>query len=326
MKIWSLIGSAVGVAFTLWLLSKYGFDRILALVVTAGWAIPAVAVIHVPQILASGSGWRMVTEERTLLLTWRSYYLLRWIREGINNLLPVAQLGGVAVGTRLLVRRGVQLPAAVASAIVDTTLEFISQIAFTLMGLGLLFASAIEHEIENYAIAGVLVAGALAAALLAAQWFGLAKILEWGIEKFGKSWGRTEQSGIKGLHEAIMELYHSPQRIGGGFLFHLIAWLLGAVEIYISLGALGHRIGIITCLVIEALGQALKTAGFAIPAALGVQEGGYVLAGTLFGLSPEVGIALSLIKRLRDAVLGLPALAAWHWLEGRPHAADMPSA
>jgi putative membrane protein len=321
MKIWSLICSAIGVALTLWLLSKYGFDRILALIVTAGWAIPAVAAVHVTQILASGCGWRMVTQERALKSTWRNYYLLRWIREGINNLLPVAQLGGIAVGTRLLVRRGVQLPAAVASAIVDTTLEFISQITFTLMGLFLLVTSAIEHDIENYAIAGVLVAGALAAALLAAQWFGLAKILEWGIERFGKSWGRSEQSAIKGLHEAIMELYRSPKRIGGGFLFHLAAWMLGAVEIYISLSALGHGAPIVTCLVIEALGQALKTAGFAIPAALGVQEGSYVLAGTLFGLPPEVGIAVSLIKRLRDVVLGLPALAAWHWLEGRPHAA-----
>jgi putative membrane protein len=219
----------------------------------------------------------------------------------------------------------VQLPAAVASAIVDTTLEFISQIGFTLIGLSLLFARPIEGDIETYAIAGVLVALGLAAALLAAQWFGIAKILEWGNEKFAKSWGRTQSSGITGLHAAIMELYRSPRRIAGGFLFHLAAWVMGTAEIYISLGALGHGVGIVTCLIIEALGQALKTAGFAIPAALGVQEGGYVLAGTLFGLPPEVGIALSLIRRLRDVVLGVPALAAWHWLEIRSHPADLAS-
>ena len=69
----------------------------------------------------------------------------------------------------------------------------------------------------------------------------------------------------------------------------------------------------------------LKSAGFAVPGALGVQEGAYIIAGGIFGLSPEVGIAVSLIKRLRDILLGLPALAAWHWLEGRQQPAKSPS-
>jgi putative membrane protein len=267
----------------------------------------------------------MVTQQRAFKLTWGTYCLLRWIREAINNLLPVAQLGGVAVGTRMLARRGTQLPAGVAGAIVDTTLEFISQIVFTLMGLGLLFLCDGERDLGNLAVAGMVTTGVLGAGLLAAQWFGLAKILEWAIEKLGKAWGRTGPNGIAGLHEAIMELYRTPRRIAGGFLFHLAAWLLGAVEIYISLGALGHEAGIAGCVIIEAIGQALKSAGFVVPASLGVQEGGYVLAGTLFGVPPEAGIALSLIKRLRDVVLGLPALAAWHWLEGRPRAADIRS-
>jgi hypothetical protein len=77
--------------------------------------------------------------------------------------------------------------------------------------------------------------------------------------------------------------------------------------------------------VIESLGQAIKVVGFAVPAAVGVQEGGYVLVCGLYGLSPEVAIALSLIKRVREIALGLPALAAWQWLEARPAAAGLPS-
>jgi uncharacterized membrane protein YbhN (UPF0104 family) len=62
-----------------------------------------------------------------------------------------------------------------------------------------------------------------------------------------------------------------------------------------------------------------------VPASIGVQEGGFVVACGLFGLPPDVSIAVSLIRRLRDVVLGVPALAAWHWLEGRPHPADVAS-
>ncbi len=70
-------------------------------------------------------------------------------------------------------------------------------------------------------------------------------------------------------------------------------------------------------MVIESLGQALKAAGFAVPGALGVQEGGYIVICQAFNLSPEVAIALSLVKRLREVVLGVPGLITWRMLGTR---------
>jgi hypothetical protein len=75
--------------------------------------------------------------------------------------------------------------------------------------------------------------------------------------------------------------------------------------------------GLREALLLEGLGQAVRSAAFAVPGALGVQEGGYVLIGGMFGLSPQLALALSLIKRVRELLLGLPGLAAWQLLEGR---------
>ena len=58
-----------------------------------------------------------------------------------------------------------------------------------------------------------------------------------------------------------------------------------------------------------------------MPGAIGIAEGGYVVVCHLFGIAPEVAVALGLIKRLREVVLGVPALLAWHWRERRPPAA-----
>ena len=66
-----------------------------------------------------------------------------------------------------------------------------------------------------------------------------------------------------------------------------------------------------TALVIESLGEAIRTVAFPIPAALGVQEGGLVLLGGLFGLTPDVSVALSLAKRVRELGLGIPGLVVW---------------
>jgi uncharacterized membrane protein YbhN (UPF0104 family) len=81
----------------------------------------------------------------------------------------------------------------------------------------------------------------------------------------------------------------------------------------IALHFVGSDVGIAAGLIIESIGQAFKALGFAVPGALGIQEGGYIVIGRVFGLSPEVAIALSLLKRLREAALGIPALIYWRW-------------
>ena len=68
-------------------------------------------------------------------------------------------------------------------------------------------------------------------------------------------------------------------------------------------------------LVIESLLCAARSAAFAVPNAVGVQEGAYILLGASFGLTPETALALSLLKRARDLTIGLPTLAAWQLLE-----------
>ena len=61
--------------------------------------------------------------------------------------------------------------------------------------------------------------------------------------------------------------------------------------------------------------QAIRGAAFAVPGALGVQEGGYVLLASLVGLPSHAGLALSLGKRTREILLGLPGLLYLHLSE-----------
>jgi len=68
-------------------------------------------------------------------------------------------------------------------------------------------------------------------------------------------------------------------------------------------------------LLLESLGQAIRGAAFAIPGSLGVQEGGYLLLAPLVGLPPDAALALSLAKRAREIVLGLPGLVYLHLCE-----------
>jgi uncharacterized membrane protein YbhN (UPF0104 family) len=88
--------------------------------------------------------------------------------------------------------------------------------------------------------------------------------------------------------------------------------LVGTGEVYLILQLFHHPVGWIDALILESLGQAIRGAAFAIPGALGVQEGGYLLLAPLAGLPPDAALALSLAKRARELMLGLPGLLYLH--------------
>jgi hypothetical protein len=54
---------------------------------------------------------------------------------------------------------------------------------------------------------------------------------------------------------------------------------------------------------------------FWCPELLGVQEGRYILLGGLLGIPGEIALSLSLVRRIRELALGVPALIIWQFME-----------
>ena len=318
MKISVALAGLAGLGLAVWLLASYGVGRILDLLAQAGWTgIAAVIAFHLVQIVFSAGAWRTIAGPMPRRMTLPGYCVLRWIREAVNNLLPVAQIGGEFAAGRLMQRQGVPLAPAIAGTVADLTMEMVTQIIFTLLGLGLLVQSVGGGGITGYVVGFLGVAVLVAVGFLSAQWFGLAYAFEKGLMRLGRALGWAGTAQVEGLHQALLTCYRQPHRILLAMLWHSISWLLGGVEVCLALHFLGHDASLTEGTVIESLGQALKAAGFAVPGALGVQEGGYIVICQAFSLSPELAIALSLVKRLREVVLGVPGLIAWQVLTGR---------
>jgi putative membrane protein len=315
----ALIGGAIGVALALWLLKSFGFSRVLEVLARVGWlGMLVVVLFHLPQMLFSAMGWKAIAaptaEPRPRL---RTYVLLRWIREGVNNLLPLAQIGGEFVAARLLRQRAVPLAGAVAGTVADLLLEMATQVLFTLLGVLLLVHLVGHTDVAELVTHGLLLAALVVAAAFAAMWLGAAAVIEKSVMRLGESFGWPATARIGGLHEALTGCYRSPAGVALGGLWHLVSWLLGGIEVCLVLHFCGRDVGIAEGMVIESLGQAAKSIGFAVPAAVGVQEGGYVVICGALGIAPEIAIALSLVKRLREVLLGIPSLVLWHRTSGR---------
>jgi putative membrane protein len=229
--------------------------------------------------------------------------------------LPLSPVGGCILGARAVALAGVPVSIAAASTIVDLTLEFLAKLAYT--GLGLVW---LVHLRPGSPFALPLAAG-LAVACLAAAGFILVQRRGSGpvgrlAAIIGRGWAERAAAGAAALRTALDDIHRRQARLRVGFLLHLACWLSLASQAWLAL-RLAHRgLPFGQVLVMESLLYAIRTFAFAIPNAVGVQEGAYVLIGTAFGLTPEMALALSLLKRARDLTIGVPVLGIWQIREG----------
>lgn len=302
-------------AIVAWVVRGEDFRAIAGDFATLGAAIGWVVALHVVVIACDGMAWRALLRQSPGVAL-IDFVWARWVREATNMLLPVAQVGGEVVGARILALRG--LPGALAggSVVLDKLSEALSQIPFTLIGLLLMLALRGESRITERVALGLFIAAVGIAALVLARQTGRFA----GIERRFDGWiddsRRPLARQIERFVRATRAIYGRKQ-LAAAVGWHLLAWIIGAGEVWLALRFMGHPIGLAAALALESLGQAITGLGFLVPAALGVQEGAYIVIGTALGLPPETALALSLVKRVRQIILGLPALCSWQALELR---------
>jgi glycosyltransferase 2 family protein len=312
MRFVPVIGAAVGLAAIGALVAHFGADAVLTSLLAIGWrGLAAICLIHLVLIAVMGiAWWALVPGVPAWVFIWG-----RLTRDAGAEVLPLSQMGGLVLGARAVTVAGVSGPVATASTIVDLTLEFFAKLAYTALGLFLLFhlqpASAAALPITT----GMVAAGLIAIAFVVVQRHGF-NLFDRFARALGRGWADRTAAGAASVH---IELGHIHRRRAGlwtGFFLHLACWVAGALEVWVALRLAGRPLGFAVVLVIESLLYAIRTVAFAIPNAVGVQEGTYILLGVAFGLTPEMGLALSLLKRARDLAIGLPALGIWQALEG----------
>jgi putative membrane protein len=296
-----------------------GFGKIRDELLAVRFGLVGLIVVHLGQLAFCALAWKclFVAPGTNRGLTFGPLIVLRWIRESIDGLLPVAQVGGMFIAARLLAQRSVTAPIAGASVIADITIETLTQAIFTLIGLALLLLLADPGDELRWAAIGLGAAAVFAGLAILAQRLGGVRLFEKVMLALADRMGWRRLEGVAGLDQTLNQVYTLRGKLVLAGVYHLAAWSLGAGEVMIAAWALGRHIGFGPAFVIESLAQAVRTTAFFVPGAVGVQEGGFVLVAGLFGIPPDIAISISLTKRLRELTLGIPGLAAWQWREHR---------
>lgn len=293
-------------------LASQGLPTIFATLAVAGWGLLLVAAFHLVPLLVDAAAISVLFDRSGTAGSFCDAVLARWAGESANSLMPAGQIGGPVLMARHLAQRGMPMAAASAAVTVSTTVQTVAQIIFALMGVCLLGAQASHFSQHALRVSALIASGTLTLQiggfyLLQRRGF-FGKLLRAATRFLGKrDWSRW-MAQAEAIDRAIESSYARPGRVAASFLLSLFGWVVGTGEVYLILQLFRTPVDWTDAFLLESLGQAIRGAAFAIPGALGVQEGGYLLLAPLVGLSPHAALALSLAKRSREIVLGMPGL------------------
>ncbi len=308
----ALLAGLVAAVYLVW---SIGFDAVFAAVARAGFGGLALLCLYALLVFVSlAFAWYFLLP-RIERFPVADFYIARLVRDSIAEISPFSPVGGMVAAARLMILKGMNGAHAAASVAGDATTEAMAQVVFLAFGLGFGFT-----QFRHLQGSGPVAEGMLAVLLLAVP--GIAILIF--LQKKGASFAERiaarffpqAKEGVS-FHAAIMELYDSRSRLAASSAFHLLAWIGGGVGTFISFRLVGGHIGLLNAVALEALLSTLRSIAAPVPAAIGVQEWGYAMLAPLFGLPAEMGVAVSLLKRAREIVLGVPALIYWQSVEGR---------
>jgi putative membrane protein len=313
-----IIAGFFGFVLVVYLIVDSGAGEVARAMLVVGWSLLPITLFHFVPLFFSALSWRellpLSSRPDVVGVTW-----IRWIRESINSLLPVAGVGGDIASARLAHLRGVPGAQAAASMVVDTTVGVATQLVFVMTGVTLLATRSTDHAALLVAWAVLIGIGVFFVAIAVFVLFQhrsmfvvFAKLAR---RLLPEKWLSSFAGSASAIDDAVVAVYRSGSAFWRANLWRLIGWAAGTGEIWLVMQALGQPLGLIDAFILESLGSGVRAAAFMVPGALGALEGGFVVFGALFGLPAETALAISLSKRVRELILGLPGLFVWHWVE-----------
>jgi glycosyltransferase 2 family protein len=320
LKSLSLALAILGILAGTLLVAWNGFGRVAASVLSVGyWGFLLLSGWQFLVAAVLGIAWRVIapaTPERRDLTVDGVFIWARLLRDASASCLPFSQVGGFAVGVRALVLHGQAWPVASTSAVGDMTAEFLAEIVFA--------AAALVIAVVRHFNSVSPIPFAMVAVLTLGVGFGLLYLPRRAAPLCARLGGRIVGRGFdlagarsKSIEAELGRMYSRVDRFAACSAIHFLGWVAKGAGGWITFRLLGAPIGFLDALAIEALLHAALAFAFLVPGNAGVQEGAYMLLGAAFGVTPEIALGTSLVRRARDIGIGIPILLIWQFIELR---------
>lgn len=284
-------------------------------VLSSEWGTVLVVLARALALAGCGVGWWFLLTPKGPVP--HVFIALRFIREAINGLFPFAVVGGDVIGARLLSHFGVAMSLGIASVLIDIFVQVVGLLIYVAAGVGIVLDVPGPHRLSTVTFVMLAIAlPAVAGFFLALNFGAFDPLVRW-LVAFGEKRRWSIFAHVVDLGDRLQFIWRNHRGLSRSFAVHLVTVFFGAFEVWIAFHFMGCPVSVGAAIAIESLGQGGKAVAFVLPGGIGVQDGTMIAAAAIFGVPADVALAMALIKRVPDLVLGIPSLLLWQALEGR---------
>ncbi|MBC8337575.1 MAG: flippase-like domain-containing protein [Rhodospirillales bacterium] len=307
MRFLKIFYFALGLLLLGLVVAEIDLAEVAAHVTKVGSGILVLVGIYFAAFAIDSITWQLTIRGVPLDFVWAyRIWKLRMVGESFNAVIPAGGMGGEPVKALMMKSHyGIDYREGTASLILAKTINMIALVIFLIGGFALMIQAQALPRVYEY-VAG---AGLLAFAIGVFLFFVIQRL---SISSLTGTWlsqwriGRRIEDTLHHIHDMDERLVHfytmTRGRFAAALTLALINWMLGVVEIYFALVFLDRPITWAEAWIIEAVAQMVRTGAFFIPAAIGVQEGAFLLVcGAITGSAP-LGLAVSVIRRIREII------------------------
>ena len=309
----------LGIFLFKWVYDFFGGTEAIDLIYKKRDKLYLLILAHIPTLYFDSLTWFVLLKKRSLSFLWS--FVITWIAQTSGKFFPTGNVTGEFVRIYLGIKKGLSPHEASSTVFADLILATFSLFIIGLLSFFLVIfkdSSLIDSNYSHYIYFSLILIffGCIFFYFLIRR-----RLLKHFIRKYNSIFNvKLNKKTILFFIKLDISLYYLTKRkvaVTKALFFRLIGWLAGAFEIYIFLLIMDVNVSILDVIIIESFTGIIRAIAFFVPAGIGVQELAFVAIGSYVGLSPSVSFSIAIGRRVREFLVGVPAIVAWLGIFGK---------
>ncbi len=316
-KINFLILLLVGIFVFNWVYEVFSGEKAISLIIENKDHLYLLVIAHIPTLYFDSMTWVILSKNPKLSLTWS--FVIVWISQATGKFFPTGNISGEFVRIYLAVKKGLSTAEATSTVFIDLVIATFSLFLIAIMSFIYFLFGSNEDLLIKHVIYLSLSLLLIFISCVIFYLFISKRILKILIKKipsfFSYKISPQKIFSIIRVDRALYQAIKKKNTLIKALAFRILGWLGGAFEIYVFLWIIGYDPNIIDVIVIESFSGIIRAVAFFIPAGIGVQELAFIIVGDFVGLNSETSFSIALGRRVREILVGLPAIISWFFIK-----------
>jgi putative membrane protein len=309
----------LGIFLFKWVYDFFGGTEAVDLINKKRNKLYLLVLAHIPTLYFDSLTWFILLKKRSISFWWS--FIITWIAQTSGKFFPTGNVTGEFVRIYLGIKKGLSPHEASSTVFADLILATFSLFIIGLFSFFLVIfkdSSLIDSNYSHYIYFSLILIffGCIFFYFLIRR-----RLIKHFIRKYNSIFNvKLNKKTILFFIKLDISLYYLTKRkvaVTKALFFRLIGWLAGAFEIYIFLLIMDVNVSILDVIIIESFTGIIRAIAFFVPAGIGVQELAFVAIGSYVGLSPSVSFSIAIGRRVREFLVGVPAIVAWLGIFGK---------